>query len=48
MEQDLSRFHYRVAQRITGRQSRRRAEGSREYLEEIRVYIMRRQNMVTE
>ena len=59
MDQSLSSFQHRVAQRLTGRQPRRQGDWSWEYpsLEEemeeagfegIGKYITRRQNMVTQ
>ena len=59
MERALSSLQYRVAQRLTGRQPRRRGYGSWEYppLEDAMVeagfegfgkYIMRRQNTVVQ
>ena len=59
MEQDLDRFHHRVARRLTGRKPRRRGDGSWAYptleetmgeagFKEIRKSVTRRQNTVAQ
>ena len=59
IEQSLIRFQHKVVRRLTGRQKRRRGEGSWEYpllaaamgkavFEEIGVYVTRRHNTVAQ
>ena len=59
MEQSMCRFQHRVEQRLTRKQPRRRGDGSWNYppleaataeagLEEIGVYVTRRQNTLTQ